>query len=166
MKWALFTLLLLTAPALLFLIQVVMFIPAIFFAAGILFMIPKAIITSHTMESLAFIGIFGVHLVIYAAIYMLISMVFAKLLSLIRKSKTRIAAFGFVCLGAVSVTLFPIYGSGGHGPVRWGTMLAVFQEVNSEYGPNTVVIVYASCLICIAALLAHRKHQRSKIGNG
>ena len=37
MKWTLFTLLLLIAPALLFLIQAFMFIPAIFFAAGILY---------------------------------------------------------------------------------------------------------------------------------
>ena len=70
MKWALFTVLLLTAPALLFRVQVVMFIPAIFFAAGILFMIPKAVVSSSSMETLTFIGIFGVHLLIYAGINM------------------------------------------------------------------------------------------------
>ncbi len=37
MKWTHFTLLLLIAPALPFLIQAFMFVPAIFFAAGILY---------------------------------------------------------------------------------------------------------------------------------
>ncbi len=165
MKWALFTVLFLTAPALLFLVQVVMFIPAIFFAAGILFMIPKAVVSSSSMETLTFIGIFGVHLLIYAAIYMLISMVVAKLLSLIANSITRIAAFALVCLGFASVALFPVYGGGGHGPSYRGRLLYVFQEVNRDYGSNTVVIVYGACILCVTAWSAYRKHQRNRIGN-
>ena len=166
MKWTLFTALLLIAPALLFLVQVFMFIPVIFLAAGILFMIPKAVVTSHTMETLTFIGFFGVHLLIYAGMYLLISMVCAKLLFLIRNPITRNAAFAFVCLGVMSVTLFPVYGSGGHGPATWGSLFDLFQEVNSGYGPYTVVIVYGSYLVFISTLLVYRRHQRNRMTSG
>ena len=163
MRWTLFTVLLLIAPALLFLVMAFMFIPAIFFAAGIFYMIPKAVDPSRTSETLIFIGYFGVHLVIYVGIYILISTACAKLLFLIRNPTTRNAAFAIVCLGVASGALFPVYGSGGHGPATWNTLLDVFQEVNRDYGRYTVVMVYGSYLICLAALLLYRKHRRNRI---
>jgi len=134
-KWTLFTLLMLMAPALLFLVMAFMLIPAIFFAAGIVYMIPKALVPSQTMETLTFIGFFGVHLLIYVGFYYLISVIGAKLLFLIRNPTTRNTAFAFVCFGLMIVTLLPVYGGGGHGPVRWNTLLGVFHEVNRDYGP-------------------------------
>ena len=103
MKWALFTLLLLVAPALLFLVMAFMFMPAIFFAAGILYMIPKALVPAHTSETLTFIGFFGLHLLIYVGLYYLISVAAAKLLFLIRNARARNAAFTVVCIGVVVV---------------------------------------------------------------
>ena len=163
MKWILFTLLLLFAPALLFLVMAFMFIPAIFFAAGIFYMIPKAVDPSRASETLVFIGYFGVHFLIYVGIYNLISMVCAKLLFLIRNPIKRNVAFAVVCLGVASVALLPVYGSGGHGPVTWNTLLDVFQEVNRDYGPYTVVMVYGLSLICFAAVLLYRKRRRNRI---
>ena len=160
MKWVLFAVLMLTAPALLFLIQVFMIVPAIFFAAGIVFMIPKAVLSSSFMETFTFIGFFVVHLAVYAGIFMLVSMVVAKLLSLISSSMTRNAAFAVTCVGIASVTLFPIYGGGGHGPSYRGTLLYVFDEVNRDYGSFTVVIVYGSVLIFGVAMWLYRKDQR------
>ena len=54
-KWIIFTALSLTAPAMLFLVMAVMFMPAIFFVAGIVYMIPKAFAPGHTGETLSFI---------------------------------------------------------------------------------------------------------------
>lgn len=155
--------LLLIAPALLFLVQAFMFIPAIFFAAGILYMIPKATLASHSSETLAFIGIFGIHLFVYAGVYILLSIIMARLLFLIRSPRFRNLAFGVVCLSVVSLALFPIYASGGHGPVTRATLFDVFREVNQGYGPYTVVIVYGFCLVCLAALFLYRHLRRNRV---
>jgi glucan phosphoethanolaminetransferase (alkaline phosphatase superfamily) len=161
-KWTLFTLLMLIAPSLLFLVMAIMFVPAIFFAAGIVYMIPKALVPSQTMETLTFIGFFGAHLLVYAGFYYFISVIGAKLLFLVRNPTTRNTAFAVVCLGVMLMALLPVYGGGGHGPIRWNTLLDVFHELNRDYGPYTVLVVYGSYIICVAALLAYRKHRRNK----
>jgi hypothetical protein len=162
MKWALFTLLLLIAPALLFLVMAFMFMPAIFFAAGILYMIPKALVPAHTSETLTFIGFFGLHLLIYVGLYYLIAVAAAKLLFLIRNARARNAAFAFLFIGVVALALFPVYGSGGHGPAEWRSLPGVFQEVNNDYGPYTVAIVYGAFFLCLAALWLYRRHRRKR----
>lgn len=163
MKWAIFSVLLLIAPALLFLVQAFMFIPAIFFAAGIVYMIPKAILPSHSSETLTFIGIFGIHFFVYTGVYILLSIMIARLLFLIRSPKLRNLVFGVVCLSVVSLALFPIYASGGHGSVTWATLFDVFRELNQGYGPYTVVIIYGFCLVCLATLLVYRHLRRNRI---
>lgn len=160
MKWTLFTVLFLFAPALLFMVMAVMFMPAIFFAAGIVAMIPKVAVPAHTSETLVFIGFFGVHLLVYVGLYWLISMVLAKILSLIRNPVARNVAFAAVCLGVASVGLFPVYGSGGHGPMTWETLLGVFKGVNDDYGPFSVAAVYGAYFLGLAAVLIHRKRRR------
>jgi len=162
-KWTLFTLLMLIAPSLLFLVMAFMFVPAIFFAAGIVYMIPKALVPSQTMETLTFIGFFGVHLLVYAGVYYLLSVIGAKLLFLVRNPTTRNTAFAVVCLGVMLMALLPVYGGGGHGPIRWNTLLDVFHELNRDYGPYTVLAVYGSYVVCVAALMGYRKHRRGKI---
>lgn len=163
MKWTLFSVLLLFAPALLFLVMAFMFMPAIFFAAGLIYMIPKAVVPSQTSETLVFIGFFGVHLLIYVGLYLLISIVCAKLLFLIRNPIARNAVFAVVCLGVASLGLFPIYGSGGHGPVTWATLLDVFKEMNDNYGRYSVVLAYGTYFICLAAVLLYRKRHRNRV---
>lgn len=160
MKWTLFTVLFLFAPALLFMVMAVMFMPAIFFAAGIFAMIPKVAVPAHTSETLVFIGFFGVHLLVYVGLYWLISMVLAKILSLIRNPVARNVAFAAVFLGVASVGLFPVYGSGGHGPMTWETLLGVFKGVNDDYGPFSVATVYGAYFLGLAAVLIHRKRRR------
>ena len=161
MKWTLFTLLLLVAPALLFMVMFVMFVPAVFFAAGILYMIPKALVPAHTMETVTFIGFFGAHLLIYIGLYLLISVGLAKLLFLIRSATTRNAVFALLCAGLLSVAFFPVYGAGGHGPMKWRTLPEVLQEMNQEYGPFTVALVYGAYALCLG-LLFYRKRRRKE----
>lgn len=84
-KWIIFTGLSLTAPAMLFLVMAVMFMPAIFFVAGIGYVIPKAFSPGHASESLAFIVILGIHALIYAGLYYGVSVLFAKAITLIKK---------------------------------------------------------------------------------
>lgn len=165
MRWTLFSLLFLIAPALLFLVQAFMFIPTVFFAAGILYMIPKLLNLSHFMETLVFMGFFAVHLLIHAGVYLLISAICAKLLSLIPNIAARGTVFAILCLSVASLALFPFYGSGGHGGTRWLVLLDVFQEVNRDYGSYTVALTYGAFFACLFAWIAIGKRRRNKIQN-
>ena len=83
-KWTIFTVLSLTAPAMLFLVMAVVFIPAIFFVGGIVYVIPKAFIPAHTTESLSFIVIFSIHALVYAGLYYGVSVLLAKVITRIK----------------------------------------------------------------------------------
>ena len=165
MKWTLFSLLILTAPSLLFLVVAFMIMPAIFFAAGILYMIPKTFSPSQASETLAFIGFFAVHLLIYIGFYLLISVIAAKLIFLIGNSAARNTLFALLCLAVVSLTLFPVYGSGGHSGVEWRSLLGFFEEVNREYGPYTLALVYGTYFLCLAAVLFYGRRRRKRTGS-
>ena len=161
-KWTLFMLLLLISPALLFLVQAFMFIPAIFFGAGILYMVPKAFVPSHTLETLTFVAFFGAHVVTFVGLYFFLSVVLSKLLCLIRSYTIRGTLFARLCLSILSLSLFPIYGGGGHGPARWGTLFDLFQEVNRDYGQHTVIFVYGVSVLCFVALVLHKTRRRGR----
>ena len=88
-KWTIFIALFLTVPAMLFLVQAVMFFPAIFFAAGILFLIKKIIITLGSHDTIPFLVIFVIHFLIYFGIYYLISVIAAKLISKIKSASVK-----------------------------------------------------------------------------
>ena len=163
MKWSYFLLLLLTAPALLFLVQAFMTLPAIFFAAGIFYMIPEALQPSRSMESLTFIGFFAIHLLIFAGLYLLLSMLFAKLLSLIHGAELRRIAFAALCVVTVAATIFPLYGSGGHGATTWRNLPGVLSDINASYGPLSVIAVYGGAALCALAIHTWRRRRRSRI---
>ena len=82
-RWTLLVAMFLTLPAMLFLVQAVMFFPAIFFIAGIAYMVPKSLISTSIGEMFTFIAFFEVHLAIYFGIFFAISAILAKLISLI-----------------------------------------------------------------------------------
>jgi hypothetical protein len=107
MKWTIFTLLSLTAPAMLFLVMAVMFMPAIFFVAAIGYMIPKALTPGHTAETMSFIVIFGIHALVYAGLYYGVSVVLAKVITMIKARVVRNSVIAAFCLGLGFLTQFP-----------------------------------------------------------
>lgn len=129
-KWIIFTALSLTFPTLFFLFVAVMFVPAIFFVAGIGYVIPKVFTSGHFGESLGFIAILGVHGLIYFGSYFVVSVIVAKLISLIKKGLIRNCLVVAICSGLVFLTQFPIYGGGGHGPTYQYTLSQLFGELN------------------------------------
>ena len=133
-KWIIFTGLSLTAPAMLFLVMAVMFMPAVFFVAGIGYVIPKAFSPGHFGESLSFIVILGIHALVYAGLYYGVSVLFAKAVTLIKRRLIRNCIVGVFCIGVVFMTRFPIYGGGGHGPFRWHPLSKLLREYNKSYG--------------------------------
>ena len=158
-KWTLFTALLLSVPALLFLVQAVMFLPAIFFAAGVLVVLPKLLVPGHAAESAWFLLFLGVHLLVYGGLYYLISLLLAKAISLIKPPLGRAIATGALLAGLLALTFLPVYGGGGHGPMTWGPLSHLFAEINRDYGSYTAPLVYGGTLLLFAAIFLFRRRR-------
>jgi glucan phosphoethanolaminetransferase (alkaline phosphatase superfamily) len=161
-KWTLFTVLSLTAPAMLFLVMAVMFMPAIFFVAAIGYMIPKAFSPGHTAETLSFIVIFGIHALVYAGLYYGVSVVLAKAITLIKGRFIRNCVIAAFCLGLVFLTQFPVYGAGGHGPMRWYPLSKLLDDFNNSYGAGTVEIVYGAAILLLCGIGLVRKLRKNR----
>ena len=163
-KWTIFIALLLTIPAMLFLVQVVMFFPAIFFLAGIVYMIPKALTQSNSTETLWFITIFGIHFLLYFGIFYLVSVIASKLISLIQSGFVRKIILATILVALVVLTLLPVYGAGGHGPFEWFTLSELIAELGHSYGNGAVITVYViSVLLIGSCILLLRKIKKSKV---
>ena len=156
-KWTILVALLLTVPAMLFLVQVVMFFPAIFFVAGIIFMVPKAIIHSKSTETLWFIVIFGIHFLVYFGIYYLVSVIAAKLISILQSANVKKIIVATILAGLVIITQLPVYGGGGHSPIKWVTLSEFLADLNKSYGKFTVIAVYGVTALLIASFIFWRK---------
>ena len=156
-KWIIFITLFLTVPVMLFLIQVVMFMPAIFLLSGIVYMIPKLANPSHMQENLSFIAIFGVHILLYSGVFYLLSIVFAKLISLAGSLILRKIIVIALCSLLIGLTFFPIYGGGGHGPMELMTLPNYLRNINKSYGSFASIIVYGSVFLIITLRLAIKK---------
>lgn len=161
-KWIIFTALSLTVPTVFFLFVVVMFVPAIFYVAGIGYVIPKIFTSGHFGESLGFIAILGVHGLIYFGLYYGVSIIVAKLISLIKGRLLRSCIVGVICLGLVFLTQFPVYGGGGHGPTYQYTLSQLFGELNKSYGTGAVQIVYGAAILLLFGILLYPKFKNMK----
>jgi hypothetical protein len=161
-KWIIFTGLSLTAPAMLFMVMAVLFMPAVFFVAGIAYVIPKAFSPGHFSESLSFIVILGIHVLVYAGLYYGISVLFAKVVTLIKRQLVRKGIVAVFCVGLVLMTRFPIYGGGGHGPIRWHPLSKLLGEFNQSYGAGTVEIVYGVAILLLGVGLLIQKLKKDR----
>ena len=137
----------------LFLVQVVMFFPAILFIAGIIIMIPKALIRSSSTETLWFIAIFGIHFLVYAGIFYLVSALVAKLISIIQSANVKKIILAFILVALVILTQLPVYGAGGHGPIEWGTLNELLIDLNKSYGKGAAITVYGCTALLICSYL-------------
>ena len=156
-KWILFVALLLTVPAVLFMIQVVFFIPAAFFLAGMIAGMTK-LWSGSVGETAIFIAFFGVHLLVFGSLYYGIAVLLAKGVSAMSSPAVRAAIVVTLVLGLGTLTQLPIYGGGGHQPVKWGPLSAVIQP---EYGPAAIPLVYIP-IIAVSAVLLTRRHRHMR----
>ncbi len=161
--WILFTALMLFPPSVLFLLVVIMFMPSVFFVAGVIYMIPKLFVSGHTAETLSFMLIFGLHALIYTGIYYVLARLLATGIMKLRSNAGKICAVIMLLIGLGSVTLLPIYGGGGHGPIRWRTLVALLQELSRSYGEISLLMVYAFSIALLGSyLFVMRKKWQNK----
>jgi hypothetical protein len=160
-KWIIFTTLSLTIPAMFFLVMAVMFMPAVFFVAGIGYVIPKLFIFGHANESLWFIAILSIHVLVYAGIYYVISVMVARAITMIKNQVARLCTLVALSLGLVFMTQFPIYGGGGHGPIKWISLTEFLIDINKSYGAGTVQILYGTVILLCGILLFRKPKKNS-----
>jgi hypothetical protein len=153
-QWLIFASLFLTTPALLFMVQAVILMPAVFMLGGILYMLPKIFAGGHTTETISFIGFFLFHLLCFSGLYWLVSWLLAKLLCLIKKPGARTLTSLFIAAGVASLAFFPVYGSGGHGPMRWTNLAGLCADFNRSYTLPVTLIVYGGSLGLFAFFFA------------
>jgi len=158
-KWTIFVALFLTVPAMLFLVQAVMFYPAIFYVAGIVFMVQKTLINLGSHDTLTFLVIFVIHFLIYFGIYYLVSVIAAKLISIIQSANVKKIIVATILAGLVIITQLPVYGGGGHGPIKWVTLSESLADFNKSYGKFTVIAVYGCTALLIASFIFWRKNR-------
>lgn len=158
-KWIIFTALFLTIPALLFLGMAFMFMPAVFYVAGIGYVIPKLFRPGHANESFAGIVMLGIHVLVYAGIYYGVSVMVAKVITMIKNRVARLCTLGAFILSLGLMTQFRIYGSGGESPIKWVSLTEFLIEINKSYGPGTVLIVYGTA-ICLCVFLLFRNPKK------
>jgi hypothetical protein len=143
---------------------VVIFIPAVFFVAGIFYMFLKILSAGHSSarESLWFIVFLGVHSLVYSGLYYVISIGAARLIIRMHGKLARNVMVGSLCLGLVFMTQFPVYGGGGHGPIHWKPLNSILGEINKMYGTGTAEIVYGLTILLVCGTLLLHKLRRNE----
>jgi hypothetical protein len=134
------------------------FIPAIFFLAGIIAGSVK-VFSGSVGESAAFIAFFGMHLLIFGTVYYGISVLLAKAIAMISSSSTRLGVVIVLVLALGALTQLPICSAGGHQPMKWVSLSAL---VEPEYGSAAIPLVYVPS-IAIVAILILRRHLKLQI---
>ena len=154
----LFVALILVAPALLFMVQVFFLVPTVFLLAGTLLMTVKSLTSGFDSENLAFLAFFAVHFLLFGGIYWLLAFAMARLASLFPSATARRTLLGLLLLGLSVLSQAPVYGGGGHGPLRMGPLQFVLKEMGGSYGQGAVWGVYLVALATV--LLPFAMHRR------
>jgi hypothetical protein len=159
----LFVALLLGAPAVLFLIQVVFIVPPVVLLAGAVRVVPKLVASGFGRENLFFFAALLAGALICAAPCYLLAWLAGKLAARLPAGWPRWTLLGLLLAGLAWVTQLPIYGGGGHGPGEFGTLQAMLGTLDKSYGAGTALAVYlvALALALLPAALAYRRARRA-----
>ncbi len=132
-RHALFLALVLIAPALVFLVQVVFIIPTALIPTGIVYMLLKMVDSGLRMESLWISLFFGLHALIFIGGYWLLALMLARLLASRASLGLRLLLAGAIVGALIRVALLPVYGGGGHGPMRLSPLPEFLAELIRQY---------------------------------
>jgi len=160
----LFVALLLTAPALLFLVQAFLVVPPVFLLAWLLYMLKKSVVSGFGMENLTFIAFFLIHLLVFGGLYWLLALVLGKVAKLVPRGAPRTALLIALLAGLAGLTQLPIYGGGGHGPARLGPLQHLLAELERSYGSGSMLAAYLTAAGLLGAMLAWRRWRNGKRG--
>jgi hypothetical protein len=159
----LFVALLLGAPAVLFLIQVVFIVPPVLLLAGAVRMVPKVVASGFGRENLFFLVMLLAAALVFAGPCYLFAWLLGKLAARLPAGWPRPALLAVLLAGLVWVTQRPIYGGGGHGPGKFGPLQEMLAGLDDSYGAGTALTVYlvALALGLLPLALAGWRRQRA-----
>lgn len=142
----LFVALLLVAPAIFFLVQVIFILPPVFLLAGAVYVLKKIVLGGFGLENFTFLALFLLHLLLSAGVYWLVAWLLGKLALLAPRGAVRSALPALLLAGIGGVTQVPIYGGGGHGPAKLGPLQMLLGGLEASYGPGSMLTVYLTAL--------------------
>jgi hypothetical protein len=90
---------------------------------------------------------------VFGAVYYGVSVLVAKAIAAIPSPSARLGVVIALVLALGALTQLPIYGAGGHQPMKWVSLSAL---VEPEYGPAAIPVVYVPSMAIVAALLVRR----------
>jgi hypothetical protein len=158
MKWALFALLVLVAPAPVVAFDSFVTGPVVFVLAQLLYMLADAR-SGTDIWNPQIIMFFAVHLAIYGFGYFIVAWGAAQVLALIGRSGARHAALAVCALGAAALTALPIYGGGGIFGGTWGSLPAFFMVLErTHFGPDAELKIYGPAFTILGLLALWRVH--------
>jgi hypothetical protein len=164
MKWGLFAVFFLVAPAPVIVFNSFMTGPVIFVAASLISLIAEAF-TPGAAPNVEIIGYFAIHLLLFVLLYYLAALGTAKGLALIANRRVRHCAFAALVLGGALVAFCPVYGGAGIHSGAWGPITFFFAKLNeSHFGPNAALYIYGPFLLSLAAVCAYLWHRRAGWG--
>jgi hypothetical protein len=160
----LFAALLLVAPTIIYLVQVVFVVPTVFVPAGLFYMFYKLVAHGWSNDVPIFIVFFVVHLAVFGSIYALLAWLVGKLCCLFVHGWLRLVPLALLLVGLGALTQLSIYGGGGHGPMKVGPIQDMLAELGRDYGSGAVYAVYGSAvfLCCLPVLLGWLREWRRK----
>jgi len=156
MKWTLFAVLVLVAPAPVVAFQSFLTGPVIFVLAQLLYMTVDIRPEGGVWHG-QIIGYFAVHLVMYGALYYALAAGMARLVALAARPWVRAAALTALCFTALALAALPLYGGAGiYGGSR-GSLFRFFAVLETtHFGPNAALKIYGPALAVLGALALWR----------
>jgi len=99
---------------------------------------------------------------LYASIYYAIAVLVAEAIVWMKSFVARLSVLSLLCLGLGLLSMLPIYGGGGHGPMRWRTLGEFLKELNTLYGAGAIPMVYGVTFLFLVGylLVINRKKQK------
>lgn len=152
LRIVLFWVMVATLPGVIFLVQIIMIMPANVMLAHALVGLAKL---GQGYFDGAFMLLFGGCFLVTALVWLVIAIAVARLVCLARSPLVRNMLAALLVLGMVALAMFPVYGAGGHGPMRWTNLPGVL----GDFGPAQGTLIVFVTIAAAAAHLAYRRHR-------
>jgi hypothetical protein len=140
-------------------------LPGVIFLVQIIMIMPANVMLAHALVGLAKLGqghfdgafmlLFGACFLVTALVWLVLATAVARLVCLARNPAVRNSLAAVLVLGMVGLAMFPVYGAGGHGPMRWTNLPGVL----ADFGPAQGTLIVLVTVAVAAAHLACRRHR-------
>ena len=157
----LFVALLLAAPALVFLVQVVFVVTPAVVLAGTAYMMVKAVARGFRGEDMVFVAFFLGHLLVFVGLYYFLAWVCGKIARRVPDGWPRRGLLAVSLAGLLWATQQPLYGGGGHGPGKMGPLQDLLADLGKTYGVGATAAV-AGAAVALALLPAAKSRWRRR----